>query len=55
MDWLDKEMEALERQRDEGVISDAKFKAYARELMRDAQEQEDREDIIAAGRGYLLR
>ena len=55
MDWFDKEMKALERQRDEGVISDQKFKAYARELQRDAQEQEDRDDIIAAGRGHLLR
>lgn len=55
MDWLDKEMEALERQLEEGRITQQEFRAYARELERDAQDQEDRADIIAAGRGHLLR
>ncbi len=55
MDWFDKEVEALEQQLAEGQITRAEFQKEMNELRRDAQEQEDREDIIASGRGYLLR
>jgi predicted transcriptional regulator len=55
MDWFEEEMEALERQLMNGAISHEDFNKHVRELRRDAQEQEDREDIIAAGRGHLLR
>lgn len=55
MDWLEKEMEALEHELEEGRITRQEFRIFARELERDAQDQEDRENIIAAGRGHLLR
>ena len=55
MDWFEEEMAALERQLMNGAISHEDFDRHVRELRRDAQEQEDREDIIAAGRGHLLR
>ena len=55
MDWFDKEMEALEQQLERGEISREQFHRERRQLQRDAQEQDDRADIIASGRGYLLR
>ena len=55
MDWFDKEMEALEEQLIRGDISMSEFRAASRDMQRYAQEQEYREDIIAAGRGHLLR
>ena len=55
MDWYDKEFEALERQLARCQITMRQFCRELRELNRDAQEQQDREDIIAAGRGHLLR
>ena len=55
MDWFKEEMEALERQLMYGAISHEDFNRHVRELRRDAQEQEDREAIVAAGRGHLVR
>lgn len=55
MDWFDEEMRALERQLEDGQISREEFRSQVRQMRRDAQEQDDQEAIIAAGRGYLLR
>lgn len=55
MDWFDEEIAALERQLHNGSISQEDFNRHVRELRRDAQEQEDREAVIEAGRGHLLR
>lgn len=55
MDWFDREMAALEVQLEEGEITQAEFRREVASLRRDAQEQEDREAIRAAGRGHLIR
>lgn len=55
MDWFDREMEALEQQLRHGEIDMTTFRCEVASLRRDAQEQEDRESIIAAGRGHLLK
>lgn len=55
MDWFDRECEALERQLANGEISQSEFHREMAELRRDAKEQDDREAIIDAGRGHLLR
>lgn len=55
MDWFDREMAALEEQLESGEITQQQFRREVVSLRRDAQEQQDREDIIAAGRGHLLR
>lgn len=55
MEWFDKEVEALEEQLAVGHITPKQFAEALRELQRDAKAQQDREDIIAAGRGHLLR
>jgi polyhydroxyalkanoate synthesis regulator phasin len=48
-------MDAIYEQLNRGEITRDQADDYARELHRDAKDQEDREDIIAAGRGHLLR
>jgi len=55
MDWFDEEVEALEEQLRRGEINLMQYRQYVREMRQDLQEQQDREDIIAAGRGHLLR
>lgn len=55
MDWFDREMDALERQCRNGEITFDEYRREVAALRRDAQEQEDRESIRAAGRGHLLR
>ena len=54
MDWFDAEADALDEQLERGEITHEQHRAEMREMSRDAQEQQDREDIIAAGRGHLL-
>jgi hypothetical protein len=55
MDWFDKEAEALDDQLARGEITIEEHRREMRLMVQDAKEQEDREDIIAAGRGHLLR
>lgn len=55
MDWFDKEMEALDWQLNRGLITPSEFRDAERELKADAKKQQDREDIVAAGRGHLVR
>lgn len=55
MDWFDREVEALEQQLEAGEITQAEFRREIAALRRDARDQQDREDIIAAGRGHLLK
>lgn len=55
MDWFDREMAALKQQRDADEITESQFRQEVASLRRDAREQQDREDIIAAGRGHLLK
>lgn len=54
MDWFDLEVEALEQQLGSGEIDLKTFRREMADLRRAAQEQEDRENIRAAGRGHLL-
>lgn len=55
MDWFDKEAEALDDQLARGEITIDEHRREMRLMVQDAKEQEDRQDIIAAGRGHLLR
>ena len=55
MDWFDKEADALDDQLARGEITADEHRREMRMMRQDAQEQEDRQDIIAAGRGHLLR
>lgn len=55
MDWFDDEVEALRKQLEAGEITRREFDLAMSQLTYDMKEQEDREDIIAAGRGHLLR
>ena len=54
-DWYDKEVEALEKLYEDGQISQLEFKFEMQQLNHDAKEELDRQAIIDAGRGYLLR
>lgn len=53
-DWFDKEMEALERQLDEGQITQREFQRECALLRRDYQEEQYRQDMMDAGRGHQL-
>jgi len=55
MDWFDKESDALDAQLERGEITAEYHRREMRLMAKDAQEQEDRQSIIDAGRGHLLR
>ena len=55
MDWVEKEEAALDEQFARGEITAEEHTSQLQALHRDAQEQEDRQSIIDAGRGHLLR
>jgi hypothetical protein len=54
-DWLADEMDALQARYERGDMTKAQYDAEARALLRDADEQSKRHDIIDAGRGHLIR
>lgn len=54
-DWLQDEIDALDLQLEQGEITREYHWQEVLELQRHAKEQEDREAIIAAGRGHLLK
>jgi len=54
-DWLEPEMDALQALYERGDIDKADYDAKVRALLRDADRQQARQDIIDAGRGRLLR
>jgi hypothetical protein len=53
-DWLDKEMAALDAQLEAGTITLEEYRRALRELRRDAQDEDAKQDIRDAGRGHLL-
>jgi hypothetical protein len=57
MNWnqFEREEDALVEQLNNGEITREEYNREIRELRAAAREQKDREDIIASGRGYLLR
>lgn len=54
-EWLEAEMDALQARYERGDMTKQQYDAEARSLLRDADEQQTRQDIIDAGRGHLLR
>lgn len=55
MDWFEQEEVALEALFRCGEITREEYQREMRALRRDAREEEERAEIIAAGRGHLLR
>ena len=53
--FYDDEVEALQKQFDANEITKREYDLAMVQLTYDMKEQEDREDLIAAGRGHLLR
>lgn len=54
-DWFDDEMTALDQRLLRGEITPEQHTAEARQLRLDAQDEDDRQMLIDAGRGHLLR
>lgn len=54
-DALEAEMDALQAIYERGDITKEQYDAQARAILRDADEQARRQDIIDAGRGHLLK
>ena len=55
MDWIDKEIDALDQQLQRGEITREAHWDMVLELRAIAKEQENRESIKEAGRGELLK
>lgn len=53
--WLKRELELLLKDYERGEIDNDKYLAERAALLMDAKEQQDREAIIDAGRGHLVR
>lgn len=54
-EWFDQEVEALENQLLNGHITQEEYRRSLFELRQDLEEAQYRDDMIAAGRGHLLR
>lgn len=54
-DALEAEMDALQARYERRDITKAQYNAAVRSLLRDADDEAARQDIIDAGRGHLIR
>lgn len=54
-DWVEKEIDALDRQLERGEISREYHWDEVLQLRARAKAEQDRQDIIDAGRGHLLK
>lgn len=54
-DWLEAELDALQARYERGDMTKQQYDAETGAILRDADEQAKRQDIIDAGKGHLIR
>lgn len=54
-EWLEAEMDALQARYERGDMDHEEYRRQAQAILKDADEQSYRRDMIDAGRGHLLK